>query len=114
MSKIYLAIPYTYNPALSHGIANAVSAELMSSGHIVFSPISHSHMLADYMEPELRFSHDFWMKQDLPFIEWCDEVRVVSIGTYGKYLIETSKCCQMEIDAATKLNKPVKYIEYGQ
>ena len=44
--KIYLAIPYSGMAEESFRIANEVSAKLMNEGHIVFSPISHSHPIA--------------------------------------------------------------------
>jgi nucleoside 2-deoxyribosyltransferase len=81
--KIYLAIPYTFNPELSFKIANRLSAELMSKGHVVFSPISHSHPIADFLPDELRTNSKWWMTQDLPFVEWADEVHAVCIGEYG-------------------------------
>jgi len=112
MKKAYLAIPYTFNAELSYKIANKVAADLMKKGYIVFSPISHSHVIADYLEPELRYSQSFWMAQDLQLIEWCDEVHLVCIGEYGHELIEKSKGCQSEIRTAKELNKPIKIIEY--
>lgn len=111
-TRIYLAIPYTFNPALSHQIANKVASELMQQGYVVFSPISHSHHIADTLPDLVRTDADWWMTQDLPFIEWADEVHVVCIGENGQELIEKSKGCMMEINHATRHNKPVKIIEY--
>jgi nucleoside 2-deoxyribosyltransferase len=110
--KIYLAIPYTFNPSLSFQVANEVAARLMSEGHVVFSPISHSHPVADHLPQELRTDSNWWMSQDLPFVEWADEVHVVSIGGYGWDLIEESKGVQMELEHANKIGKPVKIIEH--
>lgn len=84
----------------------------MNEGYIVFSPISHSHVVADHLAPELRYSQSFWMAQDLPLIEWADEVHVVCIGEFGNDLIANSKGCQSELKKAQELNKPVKVIEY--
>jgi nucleoside 2-deoxyribosyltransferase len=112
MKKIYLAIPYTWNPAKSFEIANKVSAKLMSEGHIVFSPISHSHGIADHLPDELRTNSKWWMSQDLPLVEWADELHVVVIGEYGNELIDNSKGVQMEISHAVKFNKPVNIYEY--
>jgi nucleoside 2-deoxyribosyltransferase len=110
--KIYLAIPYTYNPEESFRVANRVAATLMQTGHVVFSPISHSHPVADFLPEALRTDADWWMAQDLPFVEWADEVWVVQIGEKGMELIETSKGVQMEIIHATQHGKPVNIIEY--
>jgi nucleoside 2-deoxyribosyltransferase len=110
--KIYLAIPYTFNPERSFEIANKICADLMSKGHVVFSPISHSHPVADYLPNELRTDSDWWMSQDLPFVDWCDELHMVNIGEEGHSLIERSKGVQMEFQHATNIGKPVKIIDY--
>lgn len=110
--KIYLAIPYTFNPELSHKIANKVAADLMEQGHVVFSPISHSHCIADHLPAIVRTDADWWMTQDLPFVEWADEMHVVRIGEFGHELIEKSKGVKAEWAHAVKCNKPIKIIEY--
>jgi nucleoside 2-deoxyribosyltransferase len=110
--KIYLAIPYTFNPSLSHIIANTVTADLMQKGYVVFSPISHSHHIADHLPDIVRTDSDWWMTQDLPFVEWCDEVHVVCIGEFGNELISQSKGVQMELLHAQRHGKTVKIIEY--
>ena len=58
--------------------ANKVSALIMEKfGHIVFSPISHSHPISKYVRAENNI-HEFWLAQDKSFItDWCDEVWVV-------------------------------------
>jgi len=111
--KIYLAIPYSQCRALSYKIANKVAAQLMESGHNVFSPISHSHSVSPYID-KANHTHEFWMEQDLPFVEWADEVHVVVIGGYveGHKRIARSKGVQEEIRHATRFNKPVQYIYY--
>jgi hypothetical protein len=110
--KIYLAIPYTWNPKKSFEIANKVSADLMSKGYVVFSPISHSHAIADHLPDNLRTDSQWWMSQDLPLVEWSDEVHVVVIGELGNELIEKSKGVQMELKHAKQNFKPVKIYEY--
>lgn len=110
--KIYLAIPYTWNPQKSFEIANKVSARLMEKGNIIFSPVSHSHGIADHLPTEFRTDSNWWMNQDLPLVEWADELHVVLIGENGHDLIERSKGVKMEIEHARKHNKPVKIYEY--
>ena len=114
MNKIYLAIPYSWDPEAAFEIANSVTATLMEEGNVVFSPISHSHPIADYMGNDVRFDHDFWMAQDLPLVEWADEVHVVSIGDDGMELIENSRGVQQEIAHAKMLGKTVKIFEYHE
>lgn len=114
--KIYLAIPYTFNPQLSFEISNRVGAELMSKGNVVFSPISHSHPIADHLPNNLRTDSNWWMRQDLPFVDWADEINVVVIGDVirGLKLIDESKGVQMEIRYAIKTGKPIQFLTYEQ
>jgi hypothetical protein len=109
---IYLAIPYSFSPMLSFNIANKISAKLIEDGHVVFSPISHSHPIADFMSEEKRLDHELWMKQDLPFVKLADELHVVCIGEFGHQLIEDSRGVQKEINYAKELNKQIKIIEH--
>lgn len=110
--RIYLAIPYTFNAELSYSIANKVAAKLIGEGNVVFSPISHSHIIADHMDESLRYSQEFWMAQDLPFIEWCDKVVCVVIGEFGYDLIDNSKGVQKELNEANLLNKQIEFYYY--
>ena len=112
MKRVYLAIPYSYNPEQSHRIANLVSADLMKQGHVVFSPISHSHHIADHLPNWIKTDYKWWMAQDLPLVEWADEVHVVCVGEFGHYLIENSKGVQAELAHAKLHNKPIKIVEY--
>ena len=110
--KIYLAIPYKFNPEKSFTVANIVAAKLMADGHVVFSPISHSHPVAAHLPEVLRCNNEFWMKQDLPMVEWCDEMRVVCIGELGSELIDRSQGVQDELRHAIRNKKTIKVIEY--
>lgn len=112
--KTYLAIPYSFNPFLSCKIADEVADKLMQEGHIVFSPISHSHGIANYLPALVRTDSDWWMTQDLPFVEWCDEVHVVVIGEKGLELIIASKGVQAELAHAAKFGKTIKYLSWHE
>lgn len=117
MNKItYLAIPYVWDAEKSFEIANKIAADLMKQGRIVFSPISHSHKIADHLE-ELRFSQEFWMNQDLSLLEKCDEIIAVVInlkGINGYKLIKESKGCRAEIKKAKQLKLPISYLHYNE
>lgn len=76
----------------------------MDQGHIVFSPISHSHPISIHANPD-PFDHDFWLRQDLPFMSVCDEVYIYCIPGW-----ENSKGIKREIEHAERLGKPVRYI----
>jgi nucleoside 2-deoxyribosyltransferase len=110
--KIYLAIPYSFDPEKSFRIANEVTADLMSQGNIVFSPISHSHPVAEYLPPSLRTDSMWWMKQDLPMVDWCEHIVVVLIGRDGVSLVHGSSGVQMEISHATVTGKSLSYYNY--
>ena len=71
--KIYLAAPYSHsNPSIRQSrflAANQAAAKLIGMGHIVFSPISHSHPIAQVMGNHLSKT---WLDQDRHFVEWAD------------------------------------------
>lgn len=88
----YLALPYTgaygpecprYRRECSFRIANAVAARLIEGGEVVFSPISHSHPIADYM---IEFALDcaFWMEYDERMMAMCDRLYVLRIKDWKK------------------------------
>lgn len=108
----YLAIPYSFAPELSFQIANEVAAELMQQGKIIFSPVSHSHHIANYLPKEQQNSHEFWMKQDLEILRKCKEVIIVVIGDDGHKLISESKGCRDEIKETFIHQIPIKYYQY--
>lgn len=111
---IYVCIPYTWNPEESFKIANKVSAKLISDGHVVLSPISHSHPISKYMHPKLQFDQKTWMKQDIPLLLKCTKIYVVLIQKHGGIeLVKNSKGCTCELEEANKNNIPIIYYEYN-
>ena len=106
--KLYLASPYSsQHPLIREGrflqVCNK-AAELMLEGHIVFSPVAHSHYISTF----LKNSNDtaFWLKQDMSFIAWCDELWVYALDGWTK-----SKGVTAEINRAREIGKTVKIIE---
>jgi hypothetical protein len=75
---IYLATPYSHHDEkvrkMRFHIANKVAAWIMEQGHTCFSPISHSHSIAEHLDVYLLMDHGFWMNQDLPILKGCDEL----------------------------------------
>ena len=114
MNKIYLAIPYSYNPEESFRIANEVAAELMEEGYVVFSPISHSHPICHFVKEENKISHEFWLRQDKTWLELCNWVVFVVIGEEGTELLRNSEGCQDEYNDALNLDKRIKYYYYDK
>ena len=60
-------------------LASIIAAKLMCEGHVVFSPITHGHQVADHLPPAKLHSHEFWMAQCLPMLEDCDWMMVVPL-----------------------------------
>ena len=107
MKKIYLATPYSHeddNTRRSRFDAiNKVAASLMSAGNCVYSPISHTHPIAE--AGVLPLGWDYWEKIDRCFIDWCDEVYVYCADGWKE-----SRGVQAEISIAIELGKPVRYV----
>jgi hypothetical protein len=101
MKKIYLACPYTDKSKVvmeeRFQVANECAMALMEQGFIVFSPISHSHPIAQYSNRQT--DHEFWMKQDLPQLR--DSDIFVQILIDG---LNTSLGCTIEQQEAQKHN----------
>lgn len=79
--KIYLAGPYSHalRATRIHRFETScrIAKTLMLLGYVVLSPVVHSHHLADaYGMPS---DWDFWKEQDLPLLEWCDELWVIML-----------------------------------
>jgi hypothetical protein len=101
--KIYLAIPYTGMEQISFDTANRIAGRLMCDGHIVFSPISHSHPIAQTCE--LPKNWDYWREADTAFLAWCDMIYVVAFEGWQK-----SKGVTEELEIGTKMGKDIRFI----
>lgn len=105
--KIYLAAPYTHKDKAvvldRVSRINKKAAALMREGHIVFSPISHSHPIA--VENELPTTFEYWRKMNHSFIDWCDTVFVLQLDGWGQ-----SIGVKDEIVYCRNLKKPIAYI----
>lgn len=103
MKKIYLSVPYTGMEEESFQKVSLKAAELISQGLIVFSPISHTHHIGKMMS--LPVTWDFWKAQDEAFVTWADEIWVLCLDGWKQ-----SVGVAAEVDLASSLGKPVKYI----
>jgi len=104
--KIYLATPYSHRDemvrlARFHAV-NRKAAELMSRGYVVFSPISHSHPIANYIPREYVNSWEFWKAQDMPLLEWADELWVMDVTGWKESTGVTA-----EVARAMEMGMPV-------
>ena len=102
---IYVCSPYTHpDPAVREQrfhAACAMTARLMLEGHVVYSPIVHSHPLVAHGLP---INWSFWQYFDLRHLEFSDEVVVLMLDGW-----EQSAGVRAEIEKATELGKPVWY-----
>ena len=102
--KVYLATPYSHaKPTVRvqrFNKINEVAAKLMAEGIHVYSPISHTHPIAE--AGDLPKGWDFWEQYDRHFIAWCDEVWV-----YCGEGWQESKGVQAEMRIAWEMGKKV-------
>jgi hypothetical protein len=113
-SMAYLAVSYTgsmgkhcprYRKELSFSMANAVAGWLIDRGELVYSPISHSHPIHDYMLHHAD-DHRFWMDYDDKMMEFCDRLYVIKSTNW-----EQSSGVQHEIEWFVKRGRPVFFID---
>lgn len=105
---IYLATPYS-DPDKNvqekrFEQACKVAGELMRRGVNVFSPIAHTHPIAQHCE--LPTGWEFWEQYDRQHIGLCSEVLVVKMAGW-----EQSKGVQAEIKIAKSLGIPINFME---
>lgn len=105
----YLACPYShkerYMMVARHLLVNRFAAKLMAEGHFVFSPISHTHPIAD--EQNLPRGWEFWECYDKTMIGCCDDLLVLCLPGW-----ETSTGVQAEIKIAEDMGIPIDYAQY--
>lgn len=109
---IYLASPYSHpNDGMRsdrYVLACYAAADLMRAGHVVFSPIAHSHPISrlggvDPLDAEL------WERQDAPLLAAASEVWVLMLDGWRE-----SRGVQAEIRWAEANGTPVRYLVPGE
>ena len=78
------------------------AGELIKAGYIILSPISHSHLIANYSF--LPNDADFWQRHNKAWLLVCKELWVLKLDGW-----EESKGVQWEIEQAKQLDIPVVY-----
>ena len=105
---IYLACPYSHPDSNVREYrfmkANQAAANLMRDGHIVYSPISHTHPIA--VDGGLPLDWAYWQSVDEFYIRLCEKVIVLMLTDW-----KSSKGVQAEIEIARALDKPVEFME---
>lgn len=103
---IYLASPYSHPELVVREqrfrAACEATARLITSGHVVFSPIVHGHPLVHHGLPT---DWPFWERFDRNHLARCDEVVVLMLDGWRE-----SVGVAAEIRIAGELGKPVGYL----
>jgi hypothetical protein len=109
-TNIYLSTPYSHDEeeikTRRYRASSRMAWRLMQSGYSVFSPISHSHSIEE--EVQEREGHDFWMNQDLSYLEdgWTDLLVVMAAEGWRESL-----GVNREIVVAEDNNIPVEFVD---
>lgn len=110
MSFWYLGSPYSKYPS---GRANAYveacrnAAILIRAGVPVFSPIAHSHPIAEY-GPVDPLDHDIWLPADAPMMAAAYGLIVLKMESW-----QFSYGLRLEIETFRGVGKPIVYMEPG-
>ena len=109
VTRVYLACPYSDpDPEIRTSrvrAADIAAAYLMEEkGYVVFSPLTHSHAIAEYLDNHL--SHEFWLSQDASHILTCNKVIIYRIVGW-----DNSFGVAWEIGFATGQKISVEYLE---
>lgn len=103
---VYIAQPYSHDdPAVREAryqSALQAAAKLMLQGHVVFSPIAHTHPIEVHTGPQ---PHDFWLRQDVEILKHATRLIVLTLPGWGE-----SKGVAAEIAVAMALGIPVEYM----
>jgi len=107
----YLACPYTHKDRyvrVARWIAaNTAAAKLMVEKQYVFSPISHTHPIAEASDGALPVEWDYWEKFDRQYLSFCKKIVVLRIPGW-----EQSTGVQAEIKIGAEYGIPVEYMDW--
>jgi hypothetical protein len=105
---IYLACPYTHKDRETmlkrFEAVNKAAASLMAEGKYIFSPISHTHPIAE--AGSLPRGWDYWEGYDRRILKCCDKIIVLCLPGWKE-----STGVQAEIVIGQKMGIPVEYME---
>jgi len=105
---IYLACPYTHKDRevmlYRFEMVNKAAARLMAEGKYVFSPISHTHPIAE--AGSLPRGWDYWEGYDRRVLKGCDKIIVLCLPGWKE-----STGVQAEIGIGQEMGIPVEYME---
>ncbi len=106
-THVYLASPYSHkDPAVMewrYRQAVRAAAAIMGPQHVVFSPIAHSHEIGKVSSTAT--DHEFWLKQDLPWLDRADELWVLCLDGWAM-----SRGVAEEMAYARKFDKVIRHV----
>jgi nucleoside 2-deoxyribosyltransferase len=106
---IYLAGPYSHPDhhvrCKRYRALTKFAARLMKAGLNVYSPITHSHPMTEFVD--LPTDWEFWQRVDREYIEKCDLMLVLCLDGWTESVGVTAEC-----HIAKSLGLPV--IHYGE
>jgi hypothetical protein len=104
----YLAAPYSHPDRkvrlARFNAVNVAAGQLMRQGHLVFSPISHTHPIAE--AGGLPLGWEFWAAFDRAYLEASRELIVLRLDGWRESVGVTA-----ELAIAAELGIPVSYID---
>ncbi len=104
---LYVAAPYAHSQAevREHRFRQAcrAAAKLIEANIVVFSPLSHSVPIAEFLDEK---PHEFWMHQDTAILDLCSELLIVGLDGW-----QQSAGVKEEMFFALKKNMPITLIE---
>lgn len=110
MTFAYLASPYTHeDPEVREQRSRDVcliAAILMQRGEVVFSPIAHSHAIAEALPGDWAVDHDFWKRQDAPYLATCSKLYVAMLPGW-----DVSRGVAHELAEARARGIPIEYLD---
>ncbi len=105
---IYLASPYTHeDPVVVRQRFDAVcraAAVIMGQGVRIFSPIAHTHPIAE--SGALPLGWDYWEQYDREMIGFCDEFWVLMLDGW-----DNSRGVRAEARIAHEFGKPAYFVD---
>jgi len=107
-SLLYLACPYSDpDPKIRiqrFNAVNKIAGELMSDEEVVFSPISHTHPIAQ--EKNLPKNFEYWENMCKIYLNYSYKIIVLKLDGWEK-----SIGVQAEIKIAHEMGIPIEYMD---
>lgn len=105
---VYLACPYTHDDPLVRQnrfmAANGMAARLLHRGIMVFSPITHSHLLAAYGFPP---GWDYWEPWGREYLAVCKAMVLLRLPGW-----EDSIGVRAEMEIMCEADKPIYFVDH--